>query len=508
MAARGAVPPGGRDGQSTSDAIPRLRRRLTEAPGPRSVSVLSTGRPVQSFAWGTPTVRDYLAPYRATGGSGDTERWAAHLFAGRPVHVEWPAMGADPLTTRGYRSAPEPNVALFRELHSRWPGDDVRRKGGQGARPFSSGQRGSRGFGRTQRLACAFVRSHRCRRPARAVRTRVPGHHRSPGGHRTRPDGPAPVGLWMVRRGGVHTGVEPRARLVALARVVLVHGSDSADRHWQYLALSRHRLRAAYYDVAPSGRSPFATNSFANKTPTTSGGHPTAQGMLPPSPLSAHVGSPRSPVLTSVPAHPALVVYEPMVDGDADAELGATVTPARAQLTASRAAAVGTVLRPTPKCTGKTMAISQPMVWQSCPRPAGNREKSRWVHLASARPGPARPKSPPAAYPASRPAHSQDRQEDRQRALLNTNGARIFWEQGVAGSNPWTGAGGGRFFAFLTSTPLRHRAHVVNEERPRCTSMPPRTITPCRCSSLPASLLNRPSRMRAITQTSAGVVKQ
>ena len=37
----------------------------------------------------------------------------------------------------------------------------------------------------------------------------------------------------------------------ATADITLVHGSDAADRHWQYVALSRHRLRAAYYDVAP-----------------------------------------------------------------------------------------------------------------------------------------------------------------------------------------------------------------------------------------------------------------
>ena len=40
----------------------------------------------------------------------------------------------------------------------------------------------------------------------------------------------------------------------ATADIVLVHGSDAADRHWHYVALSRHRLRAAYYDVAPQTR--------------------------------------------------------------------------------------------------------------------------------------------------------------------------------------------------------------------------------------------------------------
>jgi hypothetical protein len=40
----------------------------------------------------------------------------------------------------------------------------------------------------------------------------------------------------------------------ATADIVLVHGSDTADRHWHYVALSRHRLRAAYYDVAPQTR--------------------------------------------------------------------------------------------------------------------------------------------------------------------------------------------------------------------------------------------------------------
>lgn len=37
----------------------------------------------------------------------------------------------------------------------------------------------------------------------------------------------------------------------ATADITLVHGSDAADRHWQYVALSRHRLRAVYYDGAP-----------------------------------------------------------------------------------------------------------------------------------------------------------------------------------------------------------------------------------------------------------------
>ena len=36
----------------------------------------------------------------------------------------------------------------------------------------------------------------------------------------------------------------------ATADVALVHGTDAADRQWQYVALSRHRIRAAYYDVA------------------------------------------------------------------------------------------------------------------------------------------------------------------------------------------------------------------------------------------------------------------
>jgi len=36
----------------------------------------------------------------------------------------------------------------------------------------------------------------------------------------------------------------------ATADVALVHGTDAADRQWQYVALSRHRIRAAYFDVA------------------------------------------------------------------------------------------------------------------------------------------------------------------------------------------------------------------------------------------------------------------
>ncbi len=40
----------------------------------------------------------------------------------------------------------------------------------------------------------------------------------------------------------------------ATADVALVHGADAADRQWQYVALSRHRIRAAYYDVAPPNR--------------------------------------------------------------------------------------------------------------------------------------------------------------------------------------------------------------------------------------------------------------
>ncbi len=40
----------------------------------------------------------------------------------------------------------------------------------------------------------------------------------------------------------------------ATADIVLVRGSAAADRHWHYVALSRHRLRAAYYDVAPLPR--------------------------------------------------------------------------------------------------------------------------------------------------------------------------------------------------------------------------------------------------------------
>ena len=31
--------------------------------------------------------------------------------------------------------------------------------------------------------------------------------------------------------------------------VALIHGSETADRHWHYVALSRHRLRARYFDV-------------------------------------------------------------------------------------------------------------------------------------------------------------------------------------------------------------------------------------------------------------------
>lgn len=40
----------------------------------------------------------------------------------------------------------------------------------------------------------------------------------------------------------------------ATADIVLVHGSDAADRYWHYVALSRHRLRAAYYDLAPANQ--------------------------------------------------------------------------------------------------------------------------------------------------------------------------------------------------------------------------------------------------------------
>ena len=32
--------------------------------------------------------------------------------------------------------------------------------------------------------------------------------------------------------------------------VALVHGSDAADRQWHYIALSRHRMRCRYFDVA------------------------------------------------------------------------------------------------------------------------------------------------------------------------------------------------------------------------------------------------------------------
>jgi hypothetical protein len=40
----------------------------------------------------------------------------------------------------------------------------------------------------------------------------------------------------------------------ATVDIALVHGSDAADRQWQYVALSRHRLSCTYYDVAPSPR--------------------------------------------------------------------------------------------------------------------------------------------------------------------------------------------------------------------------------------------------------------
>jgi hypothetical protein len=40
----------------------------------------------------------------------------------------------------------------------------------------------------------------------------------------------------------------------ATADIALVHGSDAADRQWQYVALSRHRTRATYYDVRPAAR--------------------------------------------------------------------------------------------------------------------------------------------------------------------------------------------------------------------------------------------------------------
>lgn len=37
----------------------------------------------------------------------------------------------------------------------------------------------------------------------------------------------------------------------ATADMALVHGSDAADTQWFYVALSRHRIRATYYDVEP-----------------------------------------------------------------------------------------------------------------------------------------------------------------------------------------------------------------------------------------------------------------
>jgi hypothetical protein len=98
--------------------------------------------------------------------------------------------------------------------------------------------------------------------------------------------------------------------------------------------------------VLPSGRSPLATNSVANTTPTTSGGRPTAQG-IPPPPTSAQDGSPW-PVATAVPPQPAPVVCEPGTDAAADAECCPTAGSGEAQPTPTRATAARSIGRPMP----------------------------------------------------------------------------------------------------------------------------------------------------------------
>jgi hypothetical protein len=79
----------------------------------------------------------------------------------------------------------------------------------------------------------------------------------------TRPDGtivlacgdgrrvPVPPSYQGVSHGYAMTAHRAQG---ATADIALVHGSDAADRQWQYVALSRHRIRAAYYDVAPGDR--------------------------------------------------------------------------------------------------------------------------------------------------------------------------------------------------------------------------------------------------------------
>ncbi len=76
---------------------------------------------------------------------------------------------------------------------------------------------------------------------------------------RTRPDGtlviaPQDGGTELVvppDYSGVSHGYALTAHRAvgATADVALVHGSDGADNQWHYVALSRHRIRAIYYDV-------------------------------------------------------------------------------------------------------------------------------------------------------------------------------------------------------------------------------------------------------------------
>ncbi len=107
----------------------------------------------------------------------------------------------------------------------------------------------------------------------------------------------------------------------------------------------------------PSGRSPLATNSVANKTPTTSAGRPTAQGMPPP-PTVAQEGSP-GPVATAVPPQPAPVLCQPGTDAETEAECGATAGPAEAQPTPTRATTARSIGRPMPTCGAEACAIRQ-----------------------------------------------------------------------------------------------------------------------------------------------------
>jgi hypothetical protein len=106
--------------------------------------------------------------------------------------------------------------------------------------------------------------------------------------------------------------------------------------------------------VLPSGRSPLATNSVANKTPTTSGGRPTAQGTRPSPP--AQDGSP-GPVPTAVPPQPAPVACQPRTDAETEAECCATAGPAGAQPAPTRAATARSIGRAMPTCGAEACAI-------------------------------------------------------------------------------------------------------------------------------------------------------